>query len=137
MIRQPREVEGRARLGKDGARLPDLELVEGAEDDPAWSGRVWLPDRLPVVERLIAMLLEAVGLARPLHLDQANPRPDHVHDPARRWLLEAGTDGHAIRAVAGKQLVQEALGAAFLGPLIPAPPRSELAEPAANLLRGD
>jgi hypothetical protein len=52
-------------------------------------------------------------------------------------LLESGSDGLAILAVAGEQLIQEGLRPRPLGAVIHAPLRSELNQPLADLLPGE
>jgi hypothetical protein len=133
--RQDVEVELRDRLVPVGARLEHLEAPERADDDvgPGLPGPA--ADLLPVVEGLLAMSGQVGSLARPLHLDDADARPDHVDDPRAGRILEV-RDLLAVDAVAGEQLVEERLRFGPLGPRVVAPARDELAEPAPDLLAG-
>ena len=80
------------------------------------------------------MLGQPPGLARALHLDDADARPEQIHEAAARALLEPRAFGAAVGAVALEQPVQESLRFAALRPCIAAPGGGELAEPAADLL---
>jgi hypothetical protein len=79
------------------------------------------------------MRRETLGLARPLHLDDANARPDHVDEAAAHRLFEASADVVAACAVARQQLVQEGLGLGPLRSLVAAPAGGELRQRVAYL----
>jgi len=90
----------------------------------------------PVVECLGAMVNEPAGLARSLHLDDADAVPDEVEETAVLGILEA-RDVFTDSAVAGEQLVEEGLRFGPLGAGVHAPLLRELGEAAADLLAGD
>lgn len=73
--------------------------------------------------------------ARPLHLDDAYPRPDEIDKLARLRFLE-GCDCLALGAVAPEELIEEGVGPAPLGALVDAPAARERGQPLANLLAG-
>ena len=80
---------------------------------------------------------EPVGLARALHLEDADARPDHVHEPAAAGaLLETNARVAALGAVARKQLCQEGVCVGGLGTVVAAPAGGELREAAPDLLPG-
>lgn len=137
VLGQLREVERRAGLVVDGAGLPHLEAVERAEHDVPRGGHRRRPRVAPVGEGLLAVLLQPPRLAGPLHLEDADARPDHVHEAAAGGrVLEAGADLLAIGAVAGQELGKEGLGLRPLGAAVAAPARGELGKVAADLLAG-
>lgn len=86
-----------------------------------------------VTEGLLAVLDESGGLGRPLHLDDAAPRPDQINEAAGLRLLERG-DLSAILAVASEELAQERLGLGALRPLVHAPAFRERYKPLPDLL---
>lgn len=92
------EVERDPRPTGELAGLPDLEALEGAEDDVL--GRryplVGLGRRLAIAERLHPMLGEPLGLARCLHLDQADAGPDQVVETAGLVLLNSATSRRSM-----------------------------------------
>lgn len=110
VLRELGEFEGDPGRRVHGTRLPDLEAVEGAQYDVPRRGHLGRPGIAPVVEGLHAVLIEAPGLARPLHLDDADTRPEHVHEsPGAGGVLEAGAHLLPVRAVAREELRQERL----------------------------
>src|SRR5439155_17139645 len=126
-----------ARLHVDGARLPDLELVEGAEDDVTRRRRGRGPRLLPVSECLLAVRRKPVDLARTLHFHDADAGPEEIHESVRAVLLETRSNGLAVNPVTGKQLVQKRLRLRALRAVIAAPAHGELPHaPAAHLLAG-
>jgi len=78
--------------------------------------------------------LQPPRLARPLHLDDADTRPEQVHEATAHTLLEPSTFGPPVGAVALEQPVQERLRLALLRAPIPAPRCGELAQSPADLL---
>ena len=62
------------------------------------------------------------------------PGQKEIHEAASRVLLEAGSFGAPVGAVALEQTVQKGLRFAALGPRVAAPHGGELAEPPADLL---
>ncbi|MEX0674825.1 MAG: hypothetical protein WD067_08615 [Gaiellaceae bacterium] len=87
-VRQLPEREGSNRPVPERARLEDLELREGAHDDEPARGPGLAAHILPVPEGLLPVIGEALGLARSLHLDDADARPDHVDEPGPATLLK-------------------------------------------------
>jgi hypothetical protein len=83
------------------AGLEDLEARERADDHMAAGLAGPATDLLPVVEGLLAVGRQVAGLARALHLDNADAGPDHVDDPDPGRVLEVG-DLFAIDVVAGE-----------------------------------
>src|SRR6266516_1808755 len=110
-------------------RLPDLEAVEGTQDDVL--GRLVLlgAGLVPVLEGLVTVFRKALRLCRTLHLDEAHARPEHVDVPTGRdGHLEPNADGVLVDAVAAKELDQEGDRLGLLGPLPCIPFRGELGE---------
>src|SRR5581483_5818878 len=106
LLRKGVEIERRHRTVPVNPRLEHLEPAERADDDVT-SGLPGPPaDVLPVLESLLAVSGEVACLARALHLDDADSRPDHVDDPGAGRILEVG-DVLPVDAVAGEQLVEE------------------------------
>jgi hypothetical protein len=134
VLRQVDEIDDRTRLRVHRSRLPDLEAVEGAQDDVTRRRRARRARLLPVRERLLAVPLQVGDLAWPLHLDDADTRPEEIHETAGRSLLEASADGLPVDAVALEQLIEERLRLGPLRALVAAPARRELAEPAPDLV---
>ena len=136
VVRQVDEIHGRPRLGVDCSRLPDLEAMEGAEDDVARRRRARRSRVLPVREGLRPVCREPRDLARPLHLDDAHAGPEEIHEAAGRSVLEASARGLPVDAVAVEKLVEERLRLGSLGALVAAPTCRELGEAAPDLVLG-
>ena len=137
-LRQFDEVELSPRRGGVLARLPDLEAMKGAEDNEMWGGKVVLGigGIAPIAEGLLAVLGQVPRLARALHLDEADPRPDQVQEAAGLWLLEPRADLVAILPVGREQLVEERLCLGALAAVVEAPLARELDEVALDLFNG-
>ena len=82
----------------------------------------------PVAKGLLAVLGQASCLARALHLDEADPRPDQVQEAAGLRLLEARADLVAILPIGREQLVEERLRLRALTAVVEAPLARELDE---------
>jgi hypothetical protein len=137
LVGQVDEVQNEARLLRERAGLPDLHPAEGADHDEARRGNTGLVvGRLdPVAQRLLAMLGQPFRLARCLHLDQADARPDQVEEAPGLGLLETRGVG-PTRAVAVEELVEERLRLRTLAAFVDAPVGGERGEPRADLLAG-
>ena len=131
------EVEGRPRLGVHSTRLPDLEAVKGAQHDVGGSALTRGPRALPVPQRLGAVGLEPVGLARALHLEDADSGPHHVDEAAVLCLLESYTRVAARGPVALEEAVEEGLRLGSLRASVATPLGGELPQATANLLTGE
>jgi hypothetical protein len=136
IVREIDEIEHEPRFRVDRARLPDLETVERAQHHVPRRGRRGRARLLPVMQELSAMLWEPGDLGRPLHLDDADARPEQVHEAARSVILKPRAGRLAIDAVALEKLVQERLRLGALRTLVPAPVRRELGEATPNLVFG-
>ena len=90
----------------------------------------------PVAEGLLAVSSQASCLARALHLDEADSRPDQVQEAAGLRLLEARADLIAILAVGCEQLVEERLRLGALAAVVEAPLARELDEVALDVFNG-
>lgn len=101
VVGQLDEVERGAGLRVDGARLPDLEAMERAQHDVARRGTRRRPGALPVAEHLLAVHVQSTCLARALHLDDADARPEEVHEAVGRSLLEARAFSAPVDPIAG------------------------------------
>ena len=136
-VGQFNQVEDHPRLVRKPPRLPDLQALEGADDDvlrrrdPCFR----IGGGAPVAESLLSVRYEAVGLRRALHLDDAAPLPDQVDEPAGLGLLER-CDVRTILAVTGEEVVQESLRLGTLRALVDAPAFRQRDEPMAYLLTG-
>lgn len=129
--------ELRARTVREAARLPHLELPERAEHDVRRGGpaRPGIRRRPPVVQRLPSVLRQPVRFGRRLHLDDNHARQMHIHDPHRGMrVLEDRAQISAVRAVAGDELVEEALRLAPLGAGVVPPASRELRQRRPDLL---
>lgn len=137
LVGQVDEVQNEAGLLREGAWLPDLHPAEGADHDEARCGNASLVigGLDPVAQRLLTMLRQALRLARRLHLDQADARPDQVEEAASLWLLEV-RDICATRAIAGEELVEEGLRLGAFTAFVDAPMGGERGEPRTDLLAG-
>lgn len=132
-----REVEDRARLRVHRTRLPDLESVEGAQHDVGRSGLASRSRPLPIPQRLRAVGLQPVGLARALHLEDAHAGPHHVDEATVLGLLEPHARLPAGGAVALEEAVEERLRLGSLGASVATPLGGELPQATANLLAGE
>lgn len=130
------EIEGSARLGIQSTRLPHLEAMEGAEHDVSRRRHARRARALPVPEKLLTMVGEAAGLARPLHFDDADARPEEIHEPAARPLFEPRSNALAVDPVTRQKAVEERLRLRTLRAAVAAPVRGELSEAPPNLVFG-
>jgi hypothetical protein len=128
------EVEHRAWFRVDRPWLPYLEAMESAEHDIAGCRTGGRPRALPVTEHLLAVRVKPTRLARTLHLEDADARPEEIHESVCGALFEARAFGPSVDPVAIQEIVQECLRFALLRPGVTAPRGSELAQPPPNLL---
>lgn len=127
--------ERQTRLLREAAGLEDLEPMERADDHVGRRGHavVGVGRVLPVLDRLLAMLRQAVALGGRLHLEQADARPQQVHEATVLRRLEL-SDLLALGAVAGEELVQEGLCPTPLAAVVLAPVGGEPAQVRADLI---
>jgi len=137
-IRQLYEIELHSWCIRVGAWLPNLKAAERAQHHKPWSRQVRLRvgASAPVVERLVPVLGQSIGLAGTLHLHNAHSIPDQIEEPAVLRVLEARYVD-PVRSIAGEQFVQIGLRLSPLRASVDAPLLRELCEATADLLAGD
>jgi hypothetical protein len=118
------------------ARLPDLEAMKGAQNNVVRSGKISprVCRARPIIKRLLAVMLQPGGLTRSLHLDQAHPWPQEIHEPTCLRLFKASTYLEAIGAIAAEQLIEKGLSFCTLRARVQAPAFSERDEISLDLL---
>jgi len=137
-IGQLDELERRPRAAREATGLPHLEAVKGAQHDVRRRGdaAIGIGGALPVAKRLRAVASQVPRLARRLHLEDADARPEEVYEAALLAHFHLGADRAACAAVALEQVVEKGLRLRALAALVQAPARRERREAGADLLAG-